>query len=1122
MILAADADADSLDDGLLDALALHSKLASSPRIPRRGIVASPPSSESSVSSSSSRGMADFPFAALLRDAGVLYALGAFLSWGDLYAALSTCRAARGTFDRPRTKDALLRRYVPGYARGVEAPFVPLVDMEHLVLFMLSQAEPLHRYPALALALLSGAALGPPSPEDDARAHKLEQLALAHSRMVLLLRARAPPLAGAETEDPVPPAPRAAPAERELAFPAPLAYFGEGAAPPANTGTTPPAVAAPTSSASPSSASPASAPATLRHREGAALQKHNSNRLSRIFSAAPKAPPPAPQRDKRFWEDMRRERRNSRHAHSQSLGDVDQRRIRQSMYGLRALGGSGSSDALRSLHDPALAASRARALVLRLFVPCARLDGDALAECESQLRDEGFWPYLQPGDALCNLGFVPDVDTAPAWIVYTGERLAVWTPAAPAPVAPDAALRLPSPFYFAHLAPSAGGSQPPSGLTSRASMYSVAAPLSASTPTLGNQAPFFAALSLHRRPGSSGGGPPSAWTGFGGAPAPSIRTSAGGGGSSGGHDPRWVLRVPALPPANWVLAQQLATAHLKPRMGMQSEVGVRRHVWLAVVDLRRISIPPVPPLPDWARGSKVSPSNSAPALPGPVSPADSMGAGWQREWVLEAAGTPEGRAALEAILAGTGGEREWIVMREKCAPGRLWMRLVDWPAFDPEADGMTSPHERLAMTPTLPPRAPLEVDLGRPLEFSLAAAGTARAQQQQMQLNQPPPRRVVSQPPPPRRLSKRNPSPSPARSRPSPSASSQSLEDPQKTPMPSAWQQQQQQQQQPWPAPAPARYSSPPVPSGYSSPPPSMHNGLPPTAGYPSPPPSHYATPTPSRYTSPAPVSAYSSPPPQQPVRLTSPPPQSHPMSPSSTSSSLASLPPFIHTTPPPNQHQHQPQQHHHNGSPPRSPHSLAPSPVKRTSSPLNPKNQVQSPPPAPAPSTSGSSLHSPSSASLSSSVATPPSASDVPPPPMPMSAGGSKMRALPPGAAPPVPHGAGPPQLPQPPRSPPVPPKQDARQPARQPARTPPPPQRQPSNDAPPPPPPKLSTSNLRRDSSAPMSAPTSPPMSPASQVSKSGSVFGPATGLLPPPPPKTPSRKLTRKRVVSAFLPGR
>ncbi|EJD36319.1 hypothetical protein AURDEDRAFT_130142 [Auricularia subglabra TFB-10046 SS5] len=749
-----------------------------------------------------------------------------------------------------------------------------------------------------------------SAEDDARAHKLEQLALAHSRMVLLLRARAPPLAGAETDDPVPPAPRAAPAKRELAFPAPLAYFGEGAAPPANTGTTPPAVplAAPTSSASSSSASPASAPATLRHREGAALQKHNSNRLSRIFSAAPKAPPPAPQRDKRFWEDMRRERRNSRHAHSQSLGDVDQRRIRQSMYGLRALGAPGSSGALRSLHDPALAASRARALVLRLF-------------CESQLRDEGFWPYLQPGDALCNLGFVPDVDTAPAWIVYTGERLAVWTPAAPAPVAPDAALRLPSPFYFAHLAPSAGGSQPPSGLTSRASMYSVAAPLSASTPTLGNQAPFFAALSLHRRPGSSGGGPPSAWTGFGGAPA---------------------LGAPRPGPAARELGARAAARDRAP----QSEARVRRHVWLAVVDLRRISIPPVPPLPDWARGNKVSPSNSAPALPGPVSPADSMGAGWQREWVLEAAGTPEGREALEAVLNGAGGEREWIVMREKCAPGRLWMRLVDWPACDPEADGMTSPHERLAMTPTLPPRAPLEVDLGRPLEFSLAAASTARSQQQQMPLNQPPPRRVVSQPPPPRRLSKRNPSPSPARSRPSPSASSQSLEDPQKTPMPSAWQQ--QQQHQPWPAPAPARYSSPPVPAGYSSPPSSLHNGLPPTAGYPSPPPSQYATPTPSRYTSPPPGSAYSSPPPQQPVRLTSPPPQSHPMSPSSTSSSLASLPPLIHTTPPPNQHQHQhqPQQHHHNGSPPRSPHSLAPSPVKRTSSPLNPRNQAHPPPPA--------------------------------------------------------------------------------------------------------------------------------------------------------------------------------
>ena len=57
----------------------------------------------------------------------------------------------------------------------------------------------------------------------------------------------------------------------------------------------------------------------------------------------------------------------------------------------------------------------------------------------------------------------------------------------------------------------------------------------------------------------------------------------------------------------------------------------------------------------------------------------LGRGWCGEWVLEAPGTREGRAALLDALAGApvgpGLRRRglWEVVREKSGVGRLWLR-----------------------------------------------------------------------------------------------------------------------------------------------------------------------------------------------------------------------------------------------------------------------------------------------------------------------------------------------------------------------------------------------------------------------------------------------------------------
>jgi len=52
-----------------------------------------------------------------------------------------------------------------------------------------------------------------------------------------------------------------------------------------------------------------------------------------------------------------------------------------------------------------------------------------------------------------------------------------------------------------------------------------------------------------------------------------------------------------------------------------------------------------------------------------------GVRWGNEWILEAEGTKEGKAFLEAAIASAdvGGDQEWELVREKSGRGRIWLR-----------------------------------------------------------------------------------------------------------------------------------------------------------------------------------------------------------------------------------------------------------------------------------------------------------------------------------------------------------------------------------------------------------------------------------------------------------------
>ncbi|KAH7107068.1 hypothetical protein BKA62DRAFT_227364 [Auriculariales sp. MPI-PUGE-AT-0066] len=834
-------------------------------------------------------------ARVLRNPSTVRALSEYLTWQDILALLNTCRKARTAF--LHHPEAVLETFVPAFNRLLPPSHKDRdqgvrVDVEQWVFFMLSISEPLAQYPALALSLLTKEAqsglqlMGTSdtsldeqlrldavqvSAADDARANRLEQLALAHTRMVLLMRSRAPPLSSAELDDPPfrPTLPSArTPDEPEITIPAPLAYFDDSSAASASVTVGTPSAPIQLSTANSSKSSSSSSSVQKRSRqsvESSHSRSPSTNRFSKMFGSGQKAPPPAPQRDKRMWFPAGgssdtghelgrrmstyndRSLRMSRHAHSASDGGGSIRTSRVSLYGSprptldfgnSPLGAFGALDRgfdvnSHSPHSIYLASSRARALVLRLFVPCATLDEDTIKECEEQLQEEGLWQHVRPGDVLCNIGHVPETPEGPdvnssdagAWLIVDKTRhLRVWHPHTPPPLDPATLLNvLSTPFFYAHISapPQNSGSNTPTPmpLSTRGSIYSLNA--SASSPSLHHPTPFFAQLA-HRRPGSAGSAtgirPPSAW---GGVPMPSRHTSSGRVGAPPGQDPRYHIALPPLPTilshlgipssptpgsdipgVSWLLSPQTHWVPLRPKERFPGEQAdrarVKRWVWLAIIDLRRGKgapvwpsvtsaghspaggVPPVPPLPGWvpkrpkiptAGSGSTSSSNETSATLSPnLTPSTSSTAltsllshslpavesngmvapGWMREWILEAEGTVEGRRSLENVLRARFGAypssannksapkvvdtgvREWEVVRERCGVGRVWMRLV-LPTVKKKPTDIGSPHEKLAMSSHIAPRAPGQglprIDFRTPAgdhgDFSQQAKGALR-------------------------------------------------------------------------------------------------------------------------------------------------------------------------------------------------------------------------------------------------------------------------------------------------------------------------------------------------------------------------------------------------------------
>ena len=289
--------------------------------------------------------------------------------------------------------------------------------------------------------------------------KLVALTAAHSRFALLLQSLAH-----SSSEPMSPEPEdlgmksRLPVQnvRELTFPTPLAYMQV----PANVSTTP------------------SKPSKLLSKKG--------RRIS-IFGNNPELPPAREPRTLKLYSSSWRKSSAStlarpipRFTSTNASSDSSISGSRSSITGHESLSPAGTT----SLHDLSRATSRNRAPMLRVFVPCTRLDDDeeSLVACEHQLIDSGLWPHLSTGDIVCNFGFVPpnaedtsseaddftptdylsrrsrldqrrgsnDTSSQLRWLIFDGEFLVPYTPPDLLPF--DDVLSLPSPFYYAHITP----------------------------------------------------------------------------------------------------------------------------------------------------------------------------------------------------------------------------------------------------------------------------------------------------------------------------------------------------------------------------------------------------------------------------------------------------------------------------------------------------------------------------------------------------------------------------------------------------------------------------------------------------------------------------------------------
>ena len=266
-------------------------------------------------------------------------------------------------------------------------------------------------------------------------------------------------------------------------------------------------------------------------------------------------------------------------------------------------------------DLSFAVSRARAPILRVFVPCSDHQdaSQELLSCEQQLIDAGLWDHLSAGDLVCNLGYVPPIEggdmNAPVssdadlkaspgrsdyrqkrqsypfihyhgwsphfrkWLLYNGQFLVPYKP--PEAISLPDPLGLPSPFYYMHVMP-----------------------------------PY--------------------------------------------TNPVYVIDGLGLGDIN-TIQLEMRLVHTTTKVSSpHSPAGralVRKYAWIARL-LRS------PAFHDRKTGQD------------PLY----IGNGWVGEWILEGEGTKEGREILfDCVLGKAIGPMEWEVVVQRCSGGRIWLR-----------------------------------------------------------------------------------------------------------------------------------------------------------------------------------------------------------------------------------------------------------------------------------------------------------------------------------------------------------------------------------------------------------------------------------------------------------------
>ncbi|KXN81306.1 hypothetical protein AN958_05161 [Leucoagaricus sp. SymC.cos] len=334
--------------------------------------------------------------------------------------------------------------------------------------------------------------------------------------------------------------------------------------------------------------------------------------------------------------------------------------------------------MTSPHDLHLATFRVRAPILRVFVPCTKLevDSDGVMACERHLVDAGLWEHLSTGDVVCNLGYIPPTSSDDSLGGGAGGD------AAAAGLMMEEDNRDSSPTRFGGSSSSRYGSSIPSPAVSGA------------VPNSGPSAPG------HNTPSTSLASNSRKWLLFNGEclvpyTAPDIlpidnplslpspyyyahltpgNTSFNGGGSNFRF---WIKKFPPLLDETPQMAMVNVASRVKSIKAPNGWIEARKWAWTA--RFRRVN-PRVPNTDSSMEGSHHSHSadsmsrhHQSLALFGAE-----IGEGWFGEWVLEGEGTSEGRQQLLDIVCKgdiPGGSKEWEFVRERSGNGRIWLRMV---------------------------------------------------------------------------------------------------------------------------------------------------------------------------------------------------------------------------------------------------------------------------------------------------------------------------------------------------------------------------------------------------------------------------------------------------------------